>query len=128
MNTSDGFDQFGQYSNLELQHKLHKLKFNNINNFIEASINKNYNLYKKNKKSNITFMDYRSLMLKELEKHTNKKDKKKDSKKNNTSISEILSMLSEEENSLWILIKIDRVARINGFNKIIMYIINITIS
>ena len=106
MNTSDGFDQFGQYSNLELQHKLHKLKFNNINSFIEASINKNYNLYKKNKKSNITFMDYRSLMLKELEKHTNKKDNKKDSKKNNTSISEILSMLSEEENSLWILIKL----------------------
>ena len=50
MNTNEGFDQLGQYSNLELQNKLHKLKFNNINNFIETSIHKNYNLYKKNKK------------------------------------------------------------------------------
>lgn len=101
MNTNDGFDQFGQYSNLELQHKLPKLKFNNINSFIEATIYKNYNLYKKNKKSNITFMDYRALMLKELENHTNKKDKKKVSKsESSTSISDILSMLSEEENSV----------------------------
>ncbi len=68
------FDQFGQYSNLELQHKLHQLKFNNLNNFIEASLNKTYNLYKKNKNSNITFMDYRNLMLKELEKHKSKKN------------------------------------------------------
>ena len=74
MVTIDGFDQFGQYSNLELQHKLHQLKFNNLNNFIEASLNKTYTLYKKNKKSNITFMDYRTLMLKELERHKSKKN------------------------------------------------------
>ena len=74
MVNTEGFDQFGQYSNLELQHKLYQLKFNNINNFIEASLNKTYNLYKKNKKSDITFMDYRTLMLKELERHKSKKD------------------------------------------------------
>ncbi len=70
------FDQFGQYSNLELQHKLGKLKFNNINNFIENTLNKTYSMYKKNKRSNITFMDYRNLMIKELENHTNKKNNK----------------------------------------------------
>ena len=76
MVTIDGFDQFGQYSNIELQHKLHQLKYNSLNNFIEASLYKTYDLYKKNKKSNITFMDYRTLMLKELEKHKNKKNNK----------------------------------------------------
>ena len=76
MVTIDEFDQLGQYSSLELQHKLHRLKFNNIKNFIEASLNKTYDLYKKNKKSNISFMDYRNLMIKELEKHKNKNNNK----------------------------------------------------
>ena len=66
------FDQLGHYTNLELQHKLH-VKFNNINNFIEASLIKTYNLYKKNKNSNISYLDYRTLMLKEIEQHRNKK-------------------------------------------------------
>lgn len=78
----DGFDQFGQYSNLELQHKLPQLKFNSFNSFIEASLNKTYNLYKKNKKSNISFMDYRILMLKEIEKHKNRKNNKPPSSSN----------------------------------------------
>ena len=76
MVTIDEFDQFGQYSSLELQHKLRRLKFNNIKNFIEASLNKTYSLYKKNKKSDISFMDYRNLMIKELEKHKNKNNNK----------------------------------------------------
>ena len=76
MVTIDGFDQFGQYSNLELQHKLHQLKYNSLNNFIESALYKTYDLYKKNKKSNITFMDYRTLMLEELKKHKNKNNNK----------------------------------------------------
>ena len=76
MVTIDGFDQIGQYSNKELQHKLHQLKYNSLNNFIEAWLYKTYDLYKKNKKSNITFMDYRTLMLKELEKHKSNKNNK----------------------------------------------------
>ena len=100
MKTIDGFDQFGQYSNLELQYKLQQLKFKKINSFIEASINKNYKLYKKNKKSDITYMDYRTLMLKELDKHKNKKDNSPASKnKINNSLLDIMSMLSDEESS-----------------------------
>ena len=101
MKTIDGFDQFGQNSNLELQYKLQQLKFNKINSFIEASINKNYKLYKKNKKSDITYMDYRTLMLKELDRHENKKDNKPASKnKINNSILDIMSKLSDEETSI----------------------------
>ena len=97
MVTIDEFDQLGQYSSLELQHKLHRLKFNNIKNFIEASLNKTYDLYKKNKKSNISFMDYRNLMLKELEKHKSKKNNEPalSSKASNSKI-DISSFLEEE--------------------------------
>ena len=96
MVTIDEFDQFGQYSSLELQHKLRRLKFNNIKNFIEASLNKTYNLYKKNKKSDISFMDYRNLMIKELEKHKNKNNNKPalNSKASNSKID--ISFLEEE--------------------------------
>ena len=80
MVTIDGFDQFGQYSNFELQYKLHQMKFNSINSFIEASISKTYNLYKKNKKSDISFLDYRTLMLKELGKPKTNKKNRPDSK------------------------------------------------
>ena len=101
MVTIDGFDQFGQYSSLELKNKLDRLKFNRINNFIEFSLNKTYKLYKKNKNSNITFMEYRTLMLKELE-------KKKDSKNNkppfpckiNNYKDETSYFISEEESSI----------------------------
>ena len=96
MVTIDEFDQFGQYSSLELQHKLRRLKFNNIKNFIEASLNKTYSLYKKNKKSDISFMDYRNLMIKELEKHKNKNNNKPalNSKASNSKID--ISFLEEE--------------------------------
>jgi hypothetical protein len=101
MVTIDGFDQFGQYSSLELKNKLRRLKFNRINNFIESSLNKTYKLYKKNKNSNITFMDYRTLMLKELE-------KKKDSKNNKPPLPSKINnykddtsyFISEEESSI----------------------------
>ena len=46
-------------------------------------------------------MDYSALMLKQLENHTKTKDIKKVSKNESSiTISDILSMLSDEENSL----------------------------
>lgn len=94
------FDQFGQYSNLELQHKLGKLKFNNINNFIEDTLNKTYNIYKKNKRCNITFMDYRKLMIKELEKHNNRKNNKPPlPRKISDSKADLSTIIFEEESS-----------------------------
>ena len=102
MVTNDEFDQFGQYSSLELQHKLHQLKFNNLKNFIEDSLNKTYNLYKKNKKSDISYIDYRHLMLKELEKHKSKKsDKPASGSKASNSKIDISSLFIEQE-SLYI--------------------------
>ena len=96
------FDQFGQYSNLELHHKLGQHKFSNINNFIEDSLNKIYNIYKKNKKSNITFMDYRNLMLKEFEKRNNRENYKPPlpSKISNSKADVSFIIFEEEESSL----------------------------
>ena len=68
----DCFDQFGQFSKWELQMKLKQYKFKSIYLFIETYLNKYYEVYKKNKNTNISYSDYRSLMLKELAIHRNK--------------------------------------------------------
>ena len=102
MVTIDVFDQFDQYSNYELKNKLHQLKFNNINTFIEDSINKTYILYKKNKKSDISFLDYRKLMLKELGKPKTKKRNRPDSHspiESTCSKIDLSSLISEDEES-----------------------------
>ena len=103
MVTIDVFDQFDQFSNIEFKQKLHQLKFNNINTFIEDSINKTYNLYKKNKKSDISFLDYRKLMLKEFGKPKTKKRNQPDSRIDTTSskidLSDLSSIFSEDEES-----------------------------
>ena len=62
------FDQIDQNSNEELKNKLLKLKLNNIQSFLESSLKKTYNLYKKNKHSNITFTEYQEQLLQKLEK------------------------------------------------------------
>ena len=64
----DRFDQIGQNSSLELKNKLQKLKLTNIQSFLEASLKKTYNLYKKNKNSNISFTEYQEQLLQKLEK------------------------------------------------------------
>ena len=69
----DSFDQIGQYSNIELRKKLCKLKLNNCQSFLDIYLNKSYNLYKKNKKCNISFADYQEQLAKELEKNKNPK-------------------------------------------------------
>ena len=75
MVSKDVFDRFDQYSNLEIQVKLKKYKFQSISSFIETYLNKYYEVYKKNKNSDISFSDYRKLMLKELAIHRNQKSK-----------------------------------------------------
>ena len=78
MENSDNFDLFGQYSNMELKQKLFKLKLNNMQNFLEVSLNKSYLLYKKNKNCEISFKDYKEQLLKDLEKkNKNRKNTKK---------------------------------------------------
>ena len=72
MVSRDCFDQFGHFSKWELQMKLKQYKFKSIYSFIETYLNKYYEVYKKNKNSNISYSDYRSLMLKELAIHRNK--------------------------------------------------------
>ena len=72
----DSFDTFDQYSYLEWKNKLKHLKFNNFHYFIEVYIKKFYNLYKKNKNSEITYIDYQTQLVKKLEKQFKNKDKK----------------------------------------------------
>ena len=68
----DCFDQFGQFSKWEFQSKLKQYKFKSIYSFIETYLHKYYEVYKKNKKSDISYSDYRSIMLKELAIHRKK--------------------------------------------------------
>ena len=75
MVSKDVFDQFDQSSNLENQFKLKQFKFRSISTFIETYLNKYYETYKKNKNIDISFSDYRKLMLKELAMHRNQKSK-----------------------------------------------------
>ena len=72
MVSRDVFDQFGQFSKWELKMKLKQYKFKSIYSFIETYLNKYYEVYKKNKNIDISYSDYRSLMLKELAIHRNK--------------------------------------------------------
>ncbi len=71
MVSRDYFDQFGHFSKWELQLKLKQYKFKSIYSFIETYLNKYYEVYKKNKNIDISYSDYRSLMLKELAIHRN---------------------------------------------------------
>ena len=64
----DNLDHFDQYSSMYLKDKLYKLKLNNIQTFLETSLKKTYNLYKKNKNCNISFTAYQDQLLKNLEK------------------------------------------------------------
>ena len=68
----DCFDQFGQFFKWEFKLKLKQYKFNSIYSFIETYLHKYYEVYKKNKKSDISYSDYRSIMLKELAIHRKK--------------------------------------------------------
>ncbi len=65
----DCFDQFGQFSKWDFQQKLKQYKFQSIYSFIEKYLNKYYEVYKKNKKTDISYSDYRRLMLKKLALH-----------------------------------------------------------
>ena len=75
MVSKDVFDHFDQYCNLEIQFKYKQFKFQNISSFIETYLNKYYEAYKKNKNTNISFSEYRKIMLKELAIHRNTKNK-----------------------------------------------------
>ena len=72
----DSFDKFDQYSYLEWQNKLKHLKISNFHSFLEESIKKFYTLYKKNKNSKITYSDYQTQLLTELEKQIKSKGQK----------------------------------------------------
>ena len=69
----DNLDHFDQYSSMYLKDKLYKLKLNNIQTFLETSLKKTYNLYKKNKNCNISFAEYQTQLLKKLEKEKKEK-------------------------------------------------------
>ena len=62
-------DPFGQFSKWAFQQKLKQYKFKELYTFIESCLSKFYEVYKKNKKSDISYSDYRSLMLKKLVLH-----------------------------------------------------------
>ena len=70
MVTIDVFDQF-DHSNLDLKYKKKQYKFQSISTFIETYLKKYYDVYKRNKEIDISFSDYRKLMLKELAIHRN---------------------------------------------------------
>ena len=75
MVSKDVFDHFDQYSDMEVQSKLKQFKFQSISSFIETYLIKFYETYKKKKNIDISFSDYRKLMLKELASHRNQKHK-----------------------------------------------------
>ena len=59
-------DPFGQFSKWDFQQKLKQYKFKKLYTFIESCLNKFYKDYKKNKDNDISYSEYRSLMLKKL--------------------------------------------------------------
>ena len=69
MASPDVFAHFDIYSKIESQLKLKYFKSQRIYSFIEEYLKKKYQVYKKNKNSDISFADYRNLMLKELVKN-----------------------------------------------------------
>ena len=69
MASSDVFAHFDIYSKIESQLKLKHFKSQREYSFIEEYLRKKYEVYKKNKNSNISFSDYRNLMLQELVKN-----------------------------------------------------------
>ena len=69
MASSDIFAHFDIYSKIESQLKLKHFKSQREYSFIEEYLRKKYEVYKKNKNSNISFSDYRNLMLQELVKN-----------------------------------------------------------
>ena len=71
MESFDNFDLMDQYSKIELNQNLYKLKQKNFNNFLKESLNNSYNLYKKNNHCTISFNDYQEQLIKELEKQKN---------------------------------------------------------
>ncbi len=77
MEVIDNFDQIGQLSNNELREKFYKLRRNSFRNFFEESLQKSYKLYKRNKNSDISFIDYKDQLLKDLEKNKNTKKTRK---------------------------------------------------
>ena len=77
MEVIDNFDQIGQLSNNELREKFYKLRRNSFHNFLEESLQKSYKLYKRNKNSDISFIDYKDQLLKDLEKNKNTKKTRK---------------------------------------------------
>ena len=64
MESLDRFDNFDVYSRIEMQHKLKSLKHNYIHRFFEENITKFYEIYKKNKKSDISLNEYKIQILK----------------------------------------------------------------
>ena len=69
MASPDVFAQFDMYSKIESQLKLKHFKSQRIYSFIEEYLQKKYEDYKKNKNSDISYSEYRNLMLKELVKN-----------------------------------------------------------
>ena len=66
MASPDVFAHFDIYSKIEYQLKLKHFKSQRMYSFIEEYLEKKYEVYKKNKNSDISFSEYRNLMLKEL--------------------------------------------------------------
>ena len=59
-------DPFGQFSKWDFRQKLKQYKFKKLYTFLESCLNKFYKDYKKNKDNDISYSEYRSLMLKKL--------------------------------------------------------------
>ena len=73
MSSVEQYENFDQFSNWEYHYSklIKRHKFQNICSFIEYYITIFYDVYKKNKNSNISFSDYRKIMLQKLAKHYN---------------------------------------------------------
>ena len=73
MSAVEHYENFDQFSNRKYYNSkmIKENKFKNISSFIEYYITVFYDVYKKNKDSNISFPEYRKLMLQKLREHYN---------------------------------------------------------
>ena len=69
MASEDVIDKLDKFSKRYQKFKHSQPKFKNMCIFIENCINNFYELYKKNKNPNISFCEYRKLMLRKLSNH-----------------------------------------------------------
>ena len=92
MTFPDNFDQMGQYVYNDMKHRLQK-RLCNLQTFLDPILKKNYNLYKQNNNSDISYSEYVEQFRKKLEENQKSEDNPKNMHNNNSNFSNLLFLL-----------------------------------